>query len=156
MAGENSLVIQHYPDDFALTVYANAIAAPHDPTILLYADRDLYVDEIVVGVHAVGGTAAVLSFEVTRDLTNATAGSVVALANIDTANVTSGDTMVFTTEGVVRTSTTGSVYASSTGSTAISNLENKIPQGYWLLIDITGTIGSGRASVQVRYRSRPK
>lgn len=156
MAGENSLVIQHYPDDFALTVYANAIAAPHDPTILLYADRDLYVDEIVVGVHAVGGTAAVLSFEVTRDLTNATAGSVVALANIDTANVTAGDTMVFTTDGIVRTSTTGSVYASSTGSTAISNLENKIPQGYWLLIDITGTIGSGRASVQVRYRSRPK
>lgn len=156
MAGENSLVIQHYPDDFSLTVFPNAAAAAHDPTILLYADRDLYVDEIVVGIHAVGGTAAVLSFEVTRDLTNATAGSVVALANIDTANVTAGDTMVFTTEGVVRTSTTGSVYASSTGSTAISNLENKIPQGYWLLIDITGTIGSGRASVQVRYRSRPK
>ena len=156
MAGENSLVIQHYPDDFSLTVFPNAAAAPHDPTILLYADRDLYVDEIVVGIHAVGGGSAVLSFEVTRDLTNATAGSVVALANIDTANVSAGDTMVFTTEGVVRTSTTGSVYASSTGSTAISNLENKIPQGYWLLIDITGTIGSGRASVQVRYRSRPK
>jgi hypothetical protein len=156
MAGENSLVIQHYPDDFSLTVFPNAAAAPHDPTILLYADRDLYVDEIVVGIHAVGGSSAVLSFEVTRDLTNTAAGSVVALANIDTANVTAGDTMVLTTDGIVRTSTTGTVYSSSTGSSAISNLENKIPQGYWLLIDITGTIGSGRASVQVRYRSRPK
>ena len=156
MAGENSLVIQHYPDDFSLTVFPNAAAAPHDPTILLYADRDLYVDEIVVGIHAVGGGSAVLSFEVTRDLTNATAGSVVALANIDTANVTAGDTMVLTTDGIVRTSTTGTVYSSSTGSSAISNSENKIPQGYWLLIDITGSIGTGRASVQVRYRSRPK
>ena len=156
MAGENSLVIQHYPDDFSLTVFPNATAAPHDPTILLYADRDLYIDEIVVGIHAVGGTAAVLSFEVTRDLTNATAGTVVALANIDTANISAGDTILLTTDGVVRTNTSGVVQTTATGSTAINRDENKIPQGYWLLIDITGTIGSGRASVQVRYRSRPK
>lgn len=155
MAGENSLVTQHYPDDFQVVVFNNATAAPHDPTVLLYADRDLYVDEIVVGIHAVGGTSAALSFEVTRDLAGGT-GDVVAVANIDTANVVASDTMVLTTEGVVRTSSSGSVYASSTGSTAISNSENKIPQGYWLIIDITGTIGSGRAAVQVRFRSRPK
>lgn len=155
MAGENSLVIQHYPDDFSLTVYPNAIAAPHDPTILLYADRDLYIDEIVVGVHAVGGTAAVLSFEVTRDVSG-TSGSVVALANIDTANISNGDTIVLTTDAVVRTNGSGVVQTTATGSTVINKDENKIPQGYWLMFDITGTIGSGRASVQVRYRSRPK
>lgn len=155
MAGENSLVIQHYPDDFSLTVYPNAIAAPHDPTILLYADRDLYIDEIVVGVHAVGGTNAVLSFEVTRDVSG-TSGSVVALANIDTANISNGDTIVLTTDAVVRTNASGVVQTTATGSTVINKDENKIPQGYWLMFDITGTIGSGRASVQVRYRSRPK
>jgi len=155
MAGENSLVIQHYPDDFSLTVYPNAIAAPHDPTILLYADRDLYIDEIVVGVHAVGGTSAVLSFEVTRDI-SATGGTVVALANIDTANISNGDTIVLTTDAVVRTNGSGVVQTTATGSTVINKDENKIPQGYWLMFDITGTIGSGRASVQVRYRSRPK
>lgn len=158
MAGENSLPAQYYHDDFQVTVYPNAIAAPHDPSILLYADRDLIVDEIVVGVHAVGGTGATLSFETTTDIGNVAAtGAVMATVNIDTANITAGDTFVLTTDGITRTTSAGVVYTSSTGTSVLTmNANNKIPKGSWLIFDISGTIGSGRASVQIRFRSRPK
>ena len=36
MPGESSLLPQYYNDDFQVVVFNNAIAAPHDPTILLY------------------------------------------------------------------------------------------------------------------------
>lgn len=158
MAGETSLLPQYYHDDFQVTVYPNAIAAAHDPSILLYADRDLYVDEIVVGVHAVGGTDAVLSFETTTNIGSATpSGAVMALVNIDTANITAGDTFVLTTDGITRTTSAGVVTTSSTGtSVATMKDNNRIPKGSWLIFDITGTIGAGRASVQIRFRSRPK
>ena len=158
MAGETSLLPQYYHDDFQVVVFNNAIAAPNDPVLLLYADRDMIVDEIVVGVHAVGGTSAGLSFKTSAD-PSSTSPSATAMAtvNIDTANITAGDTFVLLTDGITRTTAAGVVTTSSTG-TSITNFktENKIPKGSWLVIDVTGTIGSGRVGVQVRFRSRPK
>jgi hypothetical protein len=162
MAGENSLLPQYYNDDFQVVVFNNAIAAPHDPTILLYADRDMIIDEIVVGVHAVGGASAVLNFESTVDISNATpAGAVMAAVNIDTANITAGDTFVLTTDGITRTTSAGVVTTTSTGTTAINAVSagvqsNFIPKGSWLIADITGTIGAGRVAIQIRFRSRLK
>ena len=158
MPGETSLLPQYYNDDFQVVVFNNAIAAPHDPTILLYADRDMIIDEIVVGVHAVGGAAAVLSFEASVDIASTTpAGTPMATVNIDTANITAGDTFVLTTDGITRTTSAGVVTTSSTG-TSIVNMKdnNQIPKGSWLVADITGTIGAGRVAVQVRFRSRLK
>jgi hypothetical protein len=162
MAGENSLLPQYYNDDFQVVVFNNAIAAPHDPTILLYADRDMIIDEIVVGVHAVGGASAVLNFESTVDISNtAPAGAVMAAVNIDTANITAGDTFVLTTDGITRTTSAGVVTTTSTGTTAINAVSagvqnNFIPKGSWLVADITGTIGAGRVAIQIRFRSRLK
>jgi hypothetical protein len=162
MPGENSLLPQYYNDDFQVVVFNNAIAAPHDPTILLYADRDMIIDEIVVGVHAVGGASAVLSFESTVDISSATpAGTVMATVNIDTANITAGDTFVLTTDGITRTTSAGVVTTTSTGTTAINAVSagvqsNFIPKGSWLVADITGTIGAGRVAIQIRFRSRLK
>lgn len=162
MPGENSLLPQYYNDDFQVVVFNNAIAAPHDPTILLYADRDMIIDEIVVGVHAVGGASAVLNFESTVDISNtAPAGVVMAAVNIDTANITAGDTFVLTTDGITRTTSAGVVTTTSTGTTAINAVSagvqsNFIPKGSWLVADITGTIGAGRVAIQIRFRSRLK
>jgi hypothetical protein len=162
MPGENSLLPQYYNDDFQVVVFNNAIAAPHDPTMLLYADRDMIIDEIVVGVHAVGGASAVLNFESTVDISNTTpAGSVMASVNIDTANITAGDTFVLTTDGITRTTSAGVVTTTSTGTTAINAVSagvqsNFIPKGSWLVADITGTIGAGRVAIQIRFRSRLK
>lgn len=158
MPGETSLLPQYYNDDFQVVVYNNAIAAPHDLVILLYADRDMFVDEIVVGVHAIGGTGAELAFEVTRDINSGSpTATAMATVNIDTANITAGDTFVLTTDGITRTTAAGVVTTSSTG-TSITNFktENKIPKGSWLVMDVGGTIGTGRAAVQIRFRSRPK
>jgi hypothetical protein len=158
MAGENTLPAQYYPDDFQVVVFNNAIAAPNDPVLLLYADRDLIVDEIVVGVHAVGGSSAVLSFETSTDPSSTTPSATpMATVNIDTANITAGDTFVLISDGITRTTAAGVVTTSSTG-TSIANMkdQNKISKGSWLVIDITGTIGGGRVGVQIRFRSRPK
>ena len=158
MPGETSLLPQYYNDDFQVVVFNNAIAAPHDPSILLYADRDLYVDEIVVGVHAVGGSGAELAFEVTRDINSSTPSATpMATVNIETANVTAGDTLVLTTDGITKTTAAGVVTTSSTGSSIVNfKVQNQIPRGFWLVMDIGGTIGSGRVAVQIRFRSRPK
>lgn len=158
MPGENSLLPQYYPDNFQVVVYNNAIAAPHDPSILLYADRDLYVDAIVVGIHAIGGSGAELSFEVTRDINSSTPSvTPMATVNIETANVSAGDTLVLTSDGITKTTAAGVVTTSSTGSSVANfNAQNQIPMGSWLVMDIGGTIGTGRVAVQVRFRSRPK
>jgi hypothetical protein len=158
MAGENSLVTQYYPDDFQVVVYNNATASPHDPSLLLYADRDLYIDEIVVGVHVLNTTDGLITLKVTRDIgTTTPTGNTLCTIDIDSGgNMTVGDTLVITTEGVVRTNSSGVVQTATVPVTALSNTENKIPQGYWLVADLSGTWTNGRASIMTRFRSRPK
>ena len=161
MPGESSLLPQYYEDDFQVVVFNNAAAAPHDPTILLYADRDMIIDEIVVGVHAVGGTSSTISFEAVTDIsTNNPTAVPMATVNIDTSIITAGDTLVLTTDGITRTTAAGVVTTSSTGTTAINGItagvqSNLIRKGSWLIADLN-SIGAGRVAIQVRFRSRLK
>lgn len=160
MSGEQSLIPQYYPDDFQVLTLSYPGAAVNDPTALLYADRDLIIDEIVVGVAAVGGTSYAFNFRVSPDCTNTSAASMCTI-NIDTANVSAGDTLVATTDSVIRYSSAGAVQTAATGSVAINAVSagvqtNTVDKGSWLVIDPSGTVGSGRGVIQVRFRSRPK
>jgi hypothetical protein len=160
MSGEQSLIPQYYPDDFQVATVVFAGAAVHDPSPVLYADRDLIIDEIVVGVHVAGGTSYALNFRASADM-NTTSATSMCTANIDTANVSAADTLVITTDGVQRFNSSGVLQSTATGSTAINGVtpnvqSNTLDKGQWLVIDPTGTVGSGRAVVQIRFRSRPK
>lgn len=160
MSGENSLMTQHYPDDFQVVTLSYPGAVVHDPTALLYADRDLVVDQIVVGVHAAGGGSYALNFRVSPDCRNTSATSMCTI-NLDTANVADGDTIIANTDSVLRYNSSGVLQSTTTGSVAINAVtanvqSNTIDRGSWLVIDPSGTAGSGRAIIQVRFRSRVK
>ena len=160
MSGEQSLIPQYYPDDFQVLTLSYPGAAVHDPTALLYADRDLIIDEIVVGVHTAGSTSYAFNFRVSPDCTSTSAASMCTI-NIDTANVSAGDTLVATTDGVIRFNSSGVAQTTATGSVAINAVSagvqtNTIDRGSWLVIDPSGTVGSGRGIIQIRFRSRPK
>ena len=160
MPGESSLPVQHYADDFQVVSIPFWAAAITDPTPILYADRDLVIDEIVVGVTVVGGTSYALDFESSTSPIG-TAGASMCTINVDTANVSAGDTLVATTDNVLRYSSAGALQTTTVGSTAINGVtagvqSNFIAKGSWLVVDISGTVGSGRVVVQIRFRSRLK
>jgi hypothetical protein len=160
MAGESSLPVQYYADDFQILTVPFTSAAVNDPTAILYADRDMIIDEIVVGVHAVGGVGYSFDFEASTNPVGQSGVSMCTI-NIDTANVTVGDTLVATTDNVLRYSLTGVLQTTTLGSTAINGViagvqSNCIPKGSWLVMDVAGTVGSGRVIVQIRFRSRLK
>lgn len=160
MAGETSLLPQYYNDDFQImTVPFLTASGVTDPNPILYADRDLVVDEIIVGVTTVGGAAAVLNFEVSPNPSEQ-GGVSMSTINVDTANIVAGDTLVATTDNVLRYSSTGTLYTTAAGSTAINGVtagvqSNLIPKGSWLIIDPTSA-GAARVVVQIRFRSRLK
>lgn len=160
MPGETSLLVQNYSDDFQILAIPFTSAAVNDPTAILYADRDMIIDEIVVGVHAVGGTGYKFDFEVSTNSVGS-AGVSMCTINIDTANVALGDTLVATTDNVLRFNSAGVLQTTTTGSTAINGVtagvqSNFIPRGSWLVMDVDGTVGSARVIVQIRFRSRLK
>ena len=159
MAGENSLLPQYYQDDFQVTVLSYPAAAIHNPTAVLYADRDLIVDEIVVGVHTASAAAATFSFEVSPDCTSES-GTSMCTINVNSSNVAAGDTIVATTDSVLRYNSTGALETTATGSTAINGVtagvqSNQIPKGSWLIVD-PDVATAARAIIQIRFRSRPK
>ena len=156
MAGESTLLTQYYPDDFDIVSFqfnTSSGGSLNDPTPLLYADRNLIIDTIIVGVVNTGGTSAAASFEQASN-PNATNGTVVAVAAIDGTNAAAGDTIVLTTDGVTRSN--GGTATTTTGNSAIDRTTNFIPKGNWLIIDVTGNLSSANITVQIRYRSRPK
>jgi hypothetical protein len=159
MPGENSLLPQYYNDDFQVTVLSYPAAAIHDPTAVLYADRDLIVDEIVVGVHTAPAAAATFNFEVNTDCTSAS-GTSMCTINVNSTNIASGDTLVATTDSVLRYNSSGVLQTTATGSTAINAVtagvqSNLIPKGSWLIVDPDTATGA-RAIIQIRFRSRLK
>lgn len=159
MPGENSLLPQYYHDDFQVITLSYPAAQIHDPTPVLYADRDLIVDEIVVGVHTAPAAAATFNFEVNTDC-QSQSGTSMCTINVNSTNVTSGDTIVATTDSVLRYNSSGVLQTTATGSTAINGVtagvqSNQIPKGSWLMID-PDTASGARAAIQIRFRSRLK
>jgi len=160
MPGENSLPVQHYADDFQiLTIPFVTASGITDPNAILYADRDLVIDEIVVGVTTVGASGALINFRASTNPGDTAAASMCVI-NVDTANVTASDTLVATTDNVLRYSSAGALQTTTVGSTAINGVtagvqSNFIPKGSWLVVDPTSA-SSARVIIQIRFRSRLK
>jgi len=157
----NPLVTQHYPDDFAIASFVFTGAAVNDPSAILYADRALVIDQIVVGIHAAATSSGsgALSFEVSNSCIG-TSGNSIGVVTVDGANVTAGDTVILNGVGTVFKYTAG-VAAACDGCTQLkwlnatnTSIDNVIPAGSWLIVDSTGTMTSSRVTIQVRYRSR--
>ena len=156
----NPLVVQHYPDDFQTVSYVFTGALINDPSAILYADRALVIDQIVVGVHAVGGSGGALSFEISNSCIG-TSGNSIGVVTVDTANVTAGDHIILDGVGTTVYKYTAGVAAACTGCTQLkwlnatnTTIDNVIPAGSWLVVDSTGTTTPCRVTIQVRYRSR--
>lgn len=163
MPGETSLLPQYYNDDFQVLSHTFTGAIINDPTAILYADRDMVIDEIVVGVHAASTAAGAgaISFEVSTNPIDTSATVVACIISMDDDNVDAGNTVVATTDSVIRFNSAGVALTTATGSTAINGVtagvqSNLIPKGSWLILDTTGTFTGGRATVQIRFRSRLK
>lgn len=147
--------------------------------MLLYADRPIVIDSIVVAAKQLGdGSTRALSFEVTQDSTSVASSQVIAVANVTATGggLAAGDTIILdgvnNSSGNVRkvskTGTAGSAsgatqlkYINATNTT-IDNLipttldDTKLPVGYFLIVDVTGTITTTdfNGFVQIRFRSR--
>lgn len=152
----NSLVTQHYPDDFQI-VCVSIPGSASDPTALMYADRDLVIDSVVFGIRAVGTSSTSnneVKIEVATGLNLAT-GSELCTFSTDgtTPTAASGDTIVSTTDGVVRVNSTGVSQAVGSSTKLDSNV-NLVKAGQWVVADLVGTDSSLRAMVQIRFRSR--
>ena len=157
MAGANSLLVQEYPDDFqVITVYSSPSAATNDPLPILYAERDIIIDSIVIGVRTPATEQnARLVFEVAGGPNVESSTDLVCTANIDGTNgCDSGDTFVHTTDGVTRTSNAGASLP-VIASTAISSSANLVEKGKWLVADYSANnLTAFRLLIQVRFRSR--
>jgi hypothetical protein len=158
----NPLVTQHYPDDFAIASFVFTGALINDPSAILYADRTLVIDQIVVGVHAAGTSsgAGALSFEISNSCIG-TSGNSIGVVTVDGANVTAGDHVILDGVGTTVYKYTAGVAAACTGCTQLkwlntsnTTIDNVIPAGSWLVVDSTGTTTGARVTIQVRYRSR--
>lgn len=147
-----SLVTQHYPDDFQVCTFP-IMSAPVDPFPAFYADRDMVVDSVTVGVQAAGGANGRLFLE-TAAAPNADSGTVFCTINIDgTSNTTAGDTIISTTDGVLRREAAGT--SGNVGASTLINAENNLVKaGQWVMLDFGGTVTGFRGVVQVRFRSR--
>jgi len=158
------LVTQHYPHDFQVLTFIYT-GAPADVP-LLYADRDLVIDSITIGVKTVstgGAGTGLLSFEVSAD-PSSTGGTVVAVANVDTANVAAGDTIfldgINNSSGNVRKVSSAGTAGSASGSTQLkyinatnTSVDNIVLAGRYLILDAT-TATAFTGLVQIRLRSQ--
>jgi hypothetical protein len=136
----NALVTQHYPDDFqnAEELFVGAITSG---TALIYADRDLVIDSIVIGVSVVGGSGA------TVKLAKTTTGTSASPASAAPASFTGG-TDLHTAQSITAT---GTFIPSLTTPNLDTNL---VKAGNWVGIVTGGTYGTPTVAVQIRYRSR--
>lgn len=155
MAGANSLLTEQYPNDFqVITIYSSPSSTSNDPLPILYADRNIVIDSIVVGVRTPAPeSGARVAFEVAGAPNSEASTEVVCTANIDTAETSAGDTFVFTTNRVIRTSSGGSSLPTPS-STPISSSVNLVEKGKWLVADFSaGNLTAFRLLIQVRFRS---
>ena len=149
----SSLTIENYPNDFQVVTFHNLNPGVGDPVALLYAERDIVIDTIVVGIRIPGNSAGGggLSFETSLSAA-ADNGTSMCIFNIDGSNNTvAGDTKIATTDSAIRYLANGSVANDS--STKINPDANLVRAGRWLLLDYVGTATEFRGVVQVRVRS---
>jgi hypothetical protein len=148
MAGENSLPTQYYPDDQTIIVEGLS-ATPAAGVPVLYADRDLIIDSVVVGTLTAssGGTTATIqkTTAATRTGTTITPASPGATLT----SIMGAGTIAIGTAGTV-------VVATDTATTYLDKTLNKLDAGNWLLFVPASVATAFAGTIQIRFRSRPK
>jgi hypothetical protein len=118
------LVTQQYPDDFQVLSFS--ASPPLSGTPLLYADRDIAIDSIVIGNAAASSGDAV-------QLTKTTTGTSTTPASISVAVIEAGTALQTLTN---------------------TNTDNNIVKaGNWVGLVLTGATGSSVVGIRIRYRS---
>lgn len=148
MAGENSLPTQYYHDDQQILSEILPVA-PATRVPLLYADRNLIIDSVVVG------TLVASTGDTTATLQKTTAGTNDGITITPAAPNATLQSMMAT--GTIATGAIGTVVVSTESATrSLSTDHNTLDAGNWLFYVPGGTATSHVATVQVRFRSRPK
>lgn len=143
------LVTQYYPNDFHVFTFQTldrANSAVTDGSItstaLIYADRDIAIDSIVIGVGA-SASGNAMTFGKT------TAGT--ASSPASPLFISSGTTLISALTGSTSVAAAGTVTATLLTP---SNDTNVVRAGNWFGVVYTaGTLASLRATVQIRFRS---
>ena len=132
------LVTQQYPDDFQ--VFSFSVSPPIGGTPLLYADRDIVIDSIVIG-----NTAA--SAGDTVQLTKTTTGTSTTPVSLSGSSFSTG-TALHAAQSV----TAAGTFVQTLTNTNTDN--NIVKAGNWVGLDLVGTTGAAVVCIQIRYRSR--
>lgn len=147
MAGENSLPTQYYHDD--QQIVCEVLIAPAAATPILYADRNLIIDSVVVGTYTASGGGASATIQKT------TAGTNNGIT-ITPASPAATPTSIMAT-GTIPINAAGTIVVSTESATrSFSNEQNTLDAGNWLLFVPASAATNFVGSVQVRFRSRPK
>lgn len=153
MAGENSLPVQHFPDDFSIETISLPLVVPTTGWPVLYADRDLVIDSITVGICVASTTSSQTAIfsKTTSGIRNASDNSKITPAQVFTSPTS------IMAAGSVAISTIGT-YVLTTDS-ATNNLSaslNRLDAGNWLIFVPSGATVGMTCTIQVRVRSRQK
>ena len=136
------LVTQHYPDDFNTFEY-HIHSAMGTENILFYADRDIAIDSITMGIYVVGSATSLITIKKTTGGTSASPKSALA-ATLDTGGVA-----LITAQS-----------ADTPGGTFLPALltpssdTNIIKAGNFVYYTASGTTSTIRGLIQIRFRSR--
>lgn len=147
MAGENSLPTQYYHDD--QQVLNEMLSAPAAAVPILYADRDLIIDSVVVGTYTASSGGATATIQKTTAATRTGTTITPAAPNATPTSIMGAGTIAISAAGTV-------VVATDTATTYLSKDQNKLDAGNWLLFVPVSGATAFVGSVQVRFRSRPK
>lgn len=141
------LVTQHYPDDFQVVTFnaldrynAGATDGSNGSFAIFYADRDVAVDSIVIGIAVAG--AASSSLRIFKTTSGTAASPATPLFNGTTA---------LTTAAQAADATAG-VYVQTLATPA--NDTNIVRAGNWIGVLLSGTLTAFRGQIQIRLRSR--
>ena len=133
MPGENTLPVEHYPDDFRVVTY-HVETTPSDK-VVVYCDRNMVVDSISYSISAAGAASSTATLKAVAPGTAPTGANVAAGTAVSNALAVDATGVVFGT---------------------IVNTENQLLAGTHLGIDYTGTVTNLRGVIQIRLRSRLK
>ena len=130
MAGESTITVTDYPDDFQILSFpfGHTLDSANNTIALMYADRPIVVDSIVFGV------------------VTAEAGLTAQLQEATTPQASSG-TAIHTAQ---------SIAAQGTFVVSPDTSANTINAGNWIIIKYSGATSSMHGVVQIRIRSRLK
>jgi hypothetical protein len=149
MAGENFLPVQYYHDDQQL-VTESLVATPAAGVPILYADRDLIIDSITVGTLTASSGGASATIQKTTAATRNNAGAIVPASPGATLSSIMGT-------GTIAINAAGTVFVTTeSATTSLSNEKNKLDAGNWLFFVPVSVATALAATIQIRFRSRPK